>query len=329
MSSNSISIIIPTLDEETNIRRCLRSIFKQKFDGKIEVFVVDGGSSDRTVEIAKSFKVQLLNNPKKYAEYGKIIGLKKSRCKYFMILDADMELQGKDWLKKMVNPLIEDKTLAGSFTKFVIHRSDSLLNQYITLDLIQRDPLFRFLTPDPFQVIKEKRKNYFICEYQVKKITPAGFCIYRRSQLLDLKLDKRHKYMELDNLSIFTKAGLNRFAYVPSTGIHHPFLNNLRMLVKKRIRNLNEQFFNQPEKREFTWIDFSNWFDKLKIIFWVIYANSLVFPTLIGILRTIKYKKLAALYEPIVVWVTTNLILYIFLSNKEGRSLILKDEKKK
>lgn len=322
MSFNSISIVIPTFNEEHNIERCLNSILKQEFGGKIEIFVIDGGSSDKTVEIAKSLGVKVLNNPKKFGEYGKIIGLRESSCKFFMILDADMEFEGTNWFDKMITPLVEDKTVVGSFTKFIIHKEDSLLNQYITLDPIQRDPLFRFLTPDPFQVIKEKRKGYFICEYEIKKIIPAGFCVYRRQQLLDLKLDKRHKYMELDNLSILTKLGLNRFAYVPSAGIHHPFLKDLKVLIKKRIRNLNEQFFNQPDKREFTWINFSNWIDKLKIIVWIIYANSLIFPTIVGILRAIKYKKIVALYEPVVVWITTNLIVYLFLRNKEGRKLI-------
>jgi len=45
-----VSIIIPTLNEEGNIERLLRSIFSQDYR-PIEVIIVDGGSKDNTLEI--------------------------------------------------------------------------------------------------------------------------------------------------------------------------------------------------------------------------------------------------------------------------------------
>lgn len=320
----SISIAIPTLNEEANIKRCLDSIFRQKFKGRLEIFIVDGGSLDRTLKIAKKYPVKILRNPKVNAESGKMIGLRAGSGQYFMILDADMDLQGTDWFDKMLKPLIDDKNISGSFTKFVIRKGDSLLSRYITLDSIQRDPLFRFLTVAPEQVMERKRTGYWICKYTLKKIVPAGFCLYRMEQIKKLKLHKRHKFMELDTLSLYIKAGKSYFAYVPSAGIHHPFLQNITMLINKRIRNLKTQFFNQPQKREFTWIDFNNKKDLLKIIIWIVYANSLLIPFLVGVQRFIKFRNIIALYEPIIVWVTTNLIIVVFLFNKEGRRLIFK-----
>ncbi|MDO8658196.1 MAG: glycosyltransferase family 2 protein [Candidatus Levybacteria bacterium] len=320
----SISIVIPTLNEESNIRRCLDSIFRQKFKGKLEVFLADGGSTDLTVKIARSYKVRILNNPLRNAESGKMIGLCASSSEYFMILDADMDLCGTDWFDKMLKPLLESPNVSGSFTKFVTKKGDSLLSRYITIDPIQRDPLFRFLTSDPEQVAESKRRGYWICRYDFKKIVPAGFCLYRMKEIKQLKLDKRYKFMELDTLSLFLKAGKNLFAYVPSAGIHHPFLLDIKMLVKKRLRNLETQFFNQPEQREFTWIDFNSKGDVLKIILWVLYANSILLPLLLGLWRAIKFRNLIAVIEPVVVWITTNLIIVVFLRSKEGRKLLLR-----
>lgn len=320
----SISIAIPTLNEEKNIQRCLNSIFKQKYRGKVEVLVVDGDSKDKTIEIAKRYKVKILKNPKRDAESGKMVGLRNSHGYYFMILDADMDLRGDDWFEKMTIPLEEDSRIVGTFTRFVAEKEDSFLSRYITIDPIQRDPLFRFLTPDPKQVLLHKKKNYWVCRYSDKKIVPAGFCLYRRKDLLALKIDRRHKFMELDTLSILVKTDLNIFAYVPSAGIHHPFLRDLKMLIRKRVRNLNTQFFNQPDERVFTWIDFESKSSVLKIIVWVLYANSLILPTIVGLIRAVRYRNLIALYEPIFVWITTNVIILTFLRSREGRSLFLR-----
>lgn len=66
-----IAIIIPTLNEEKFISRCINSILKQSFDfEKMDVMVVDGGSTDKTVEIVKSYQklyknIRLLENKKK------------------------------------------------------------------------------------------------------------------------------------------------------------------------------------------------------------------------------------------------------------------------
>ena len=324
MNSDSMSIVIPTLNEELNLERCLSSVFRQKYKGKLEVFIVDGGSPVKPIEIAKRFQVKILKNPMKDAESGKMIGLRASKAYYFMILDADMDLCGDDYFNKLLKPLKEDSTIIGSYGKYISYPDDSFLTRYVTLDCIQRDPLFRFLTADPQKVLKEKRQGYWVCGYETDRIVPHGFSLYRRRQLIDLKLDKRRKFMELDTIYILVERGFKRFAYVPSARLHHPFLKNIKMLISKRIRNLRTQFFNQPDKRKFTWINFKNRNDILKIILWVVYANSLVLPALVGIWRMIKYKSAIALYEPVFVWLTTNLTIAVFLTEKEGRKLIFK-----
>lgn len=324
MKYDSISIAIPTLNEEQNISKCLSSIFRQKFNGKLEVFVIDGGSMDKTIEIAKTFHVNILNNPKRDAESGKLIGLKNATCDYFMILDADMELCGSLYFQKLLRPLKDDQRITGAYGKYVSFPTDTFLTRFITLDLIQRDPLFRFLTVSPHQTVKEKYRHYWLCEYTPVKIVPHGFSIYRRKQLLDLKLHKRNKFMELDTIMLLVRNGYKYFAYVHDAKLHHPFLVDLTMLIKKRIRNLKTQFFYQKDKREFTWIDFGNKLDILKILFWIMYANSLIFPMLVGIWRAFRYRSAIALYEPVFTWITTNLIIAIFLLEKDGRKLLVK-----
>jgi len=55
-----ISIIIPTLNEEENIAKCLASTYSAS---NAERIVVDGGSRDRTVEIALACRAKVLTSP--------------------------------------------------------------------------------------------------------------------------------------------------------------------------------------------------------------------------------------------------------------------------
>lgn len=52
----TIAIIIPTLNEEKFIARCLDSVIEQSYPFRdMDVMVVDGGSNDRTREIVEEY----------------------------------------------------------------------------------------------------------------------------------------------------------------------------------------------------------------------------------------------------------------------------------
>ena len=55
----SVSIIIRTLNEERYLRELLLSIKNQDFPNEVEVVVVDSGSTDSTIEIAKNFQCKI------------------------------------------------------------------------------------------------------------------------------------------------------------------------------------------------------------------------------------------------------------------------------
>ncbi|MGE3280078.1 MAG: TIGR04283 family arsenosugar biosynthesis glycosyltransferase [Alphaproteobacteria bacterium] len=56
-----ISIIIPTLSEELTLPAVLDALRREP--GEYEVIVVDGGSADRTIEIAQSYRVRVISAP--------------------------------------------------------------------------------------------------------------------------------------------------------------------------------------------------------------------------------------------------------------------------
>ncbi|MBI2034132.1 MAG: glycosyltransferase [Candidatus Levybacteria bacterium] len=86
-----VSVIIPTYNEEENIIRCLSSIKKQKYSGKVEIIVVDNYSTDDTVKLAKRFTSKLLLVGKERSRQ-RNAGAKAAAGSWLLFVDADMEL---------------------------------------------------------------------------------------------------------------------------------------------------------------------------------------------------------------------------------------------
>ena len=91
MEKTFISVIVPTLNEERYIESCLKSVKNQDYDGKYEIIVVDGGSKDNTVKIAKGIADKNL-----VAERGigcqQNAGAKIAKGKILLFLQADTVL---------------------------------------------------------------------------------------------------------------------------------------------------------------------------------------------------------------------------------------------
>ena len=88
-----LSVVIITFNEEANIARTLASVQPLVADGKGEIIVVDSGSTDRTVEIAKSFGAQVFVEEWKGFAAQKNSAIEKATGKWVLSLDADEEIE--------------------------------------------------------------------------------------------------------------------------------------------------------------------------------------------------------------------------------------------
>src|SRR5437879_1885465 len=88
----TLSVVIITYNEEANIGRALESVMPLLSGGKGEIIVVDSGSTDRTVEIAKSFGAKVFVEEWKGYAGQKNSALEKATGDWILSLDADEEL---------------------------------------------------------------------------------------------------------------------------------------------------------------------------------------------------------------------------------------------
>lgn len=316
-----LTIVIPTYNESIDIVECLSSIAKQNYDKKkFEVIIVDNYSTDQTVKIAKSYSkeidIKIILNKIKDAEVSKMVGFRKSKGQYFMYMDADMAFSDKNFIKKMLYPLNEDKSIAGVFVRFLVNSKHPPLTRTLSYDPWQRDPIFKFFTISPKDIITETKNDYFICTLKKNKIPPQGLMIYRKNIISKYV---KNKTQLIDNdipVAIFNE-GYNKFAYVPSTGVYHRLLRSLGELSRKRIRNLRRTYFPNQEKRLFKWINWKK--DWPKIGIWLIYTHSFL-PIIAAIYNSLKNKDSALLNEPAINLVSTYSIIWAVLMNlKNGK----------
>ena len=92
-SDSLISVIIPLYNKERSIYRAISSVLSQK-DVRIEVIVVDDGSTDGSKEVIQPFTDQiiLIEQENRGPSAARNRGVAHSHGEYLAILDADDEL---------------------------------------------------------------------------------------------------------------------------------------------------------------------------------------------------------------------------------------------
>ncbi len=94
-----ISFVIPALNVEKTISKCLKSIFDQKTAEKFEVILLDNGSTDKTVELARRFGIRIFIEPGKSVACLRNLGAKFSKGEIIAYVDADCMI-ASDWIEK-------------------------------------------------------------------------------------------------------------------------------------------------------------------------------------------------------------------------------------
>jgi glycosyltransferase involved in cell wall biosynthesis len=113
--SPTVSVIIKALNEEKHIAVAIESALAALAGIGGEVILADGGSTDRTVEIARGYPiviVQLNRIEDRSCGSGAQLGFQYSRGQYLMLMDGDMRLH-PGFLPAALDVLAQDFALAG------------------------------------------------------------------------------------------------------------------------------------------------------------------------------------------------------------------------
>ncbi|MEM1572987.1 MAG: glycosyltransferase [Candidatus Methanomethylicaceae archaeon] len=98
-----VSIIIPTYNEEKNIARTLYYILNQTIPReKYEIIIVDGGSKDKTIEVASKYADKIIFQKSKGVGGARNDGAAIANGRILIHTDADVIVE-KNWIEKILN----------------------------------------------------------------------------------------------------------------------------------------------------------------------------------------------------------------------------------
>lgn len=114
-----VSIVIRSKDEERFIGEVLDGLFAQEFGGTFEVIVLDSGSRDGTLKIARRFPVAVYSMSPEDFTFGRALnrGAQIAKGEYVIYLSAHCTPVHREWLAQLTRPLVDDPRVAATFGK--------------------------------------------------------------------------------------------------------------------------------------------------------------------------------------------------------------------
>jgi glycosyltransferase involved in cell wall biosynthesis len=136
----TLSVVLITQNEERNLPRTLASVMPLVRDGKGEIIVVDSGSTDRTVEVARSFGARVFVEAWKGFAAQKNSAMDKAEMDWVLQLDADEALE-PELAVEMETALKAGADIRG----FWIPRKNFFLGRWIRHGGFYPDPKLRLV----------------------------------------------------------------------------------------------------------------------------------------------------------------------------------------
>jgi len=166
----SISVIVPAYNEQDTIQDTVETILQSDYHGLKEVLIIDDGSKDNTLKIARKLarkykKVKAFTKENKGSKADPLnFGLKRAKSELIAVVDAD-SYPGKDALSKLA-PYFKDKKIGVATGPIVVRNPTSFIEKLQAIE---------------YRIIAFTRKllGYVDAIY----VTPGPLALYRKSAL--------------------------------------------------------------------------------------------------------------------------------------------------
>ena len=331
----TISIVIPTLNAEKVLGKCLESILIQDYPkDQIEIIIADGGSTDNTLSIIRDFQLstfnfqfKVVNNPLKTGEAGKMIALRQAQGELIALIDSDNIFPSKNWLKQMVKPFSDPEIIGSEPWEFTYRKKDGFIDRYCAL-LGMNDPLCLFLGNydkksvltgkwTSLSVKEEDKGNWLKITLKSGAIPTIGAngTILRREIFLKasqgntsdgdpkglLRGESADYLFDIDIITQLARKEPVKFAKV-KIGIIHLFCgSNIGKFIRKQKRRVKDYLYYQKiGVRNYPWQKQN----KTKLLKFILYCVTIIPLFYQSIKGYLKKPDSAWFFHPLACWIT-------------------------
>ena len=287
---------------------------------KMEVLIVDGGSTDDTLQIARKFPVRIINNSKRCADRGNYIGVKNASGEYVIVVAADNELPTPTWLKMMVKPVIRYSQVDGVIPLPVDNPGSPGMNQYYTL--IKTDPLTFFVFDSFGNLFSAYEPEFGDDEYMIFRFPEERCPLIGLAQGFMVRRELVPDSIGHDDVAPFCEMVEEgyRFAVPLHVGIHHHHLKSISHFIRKYVFRASTRSSRLKVERPLL-------FNKKRLVrmrLWLLYSLFWLWST-IDAIRGYKNKPDKAwFYHPLACYLTTIIYAIYSLADLRSYSNILK-----
>lgn len=318
--SKGISVITPTLNSERTIKQYFDALVMQEYPkSKLEILILDGGSDDDTLKIAKNYSKKLpvkifQSKIKDNQEARRLLGFKKAKYDIVCVLDSDNFIIGEDWLKIMSLPFEENKELVGSFTLHYNYvPNESLYNRYVPLYGVN-DTVVSYLKkndrqkwtvkkwPHEDQIIKETKKYTLLKFNKDNYPTTGGNGFLIRRKYIDTTKYTPEDFFHIDILYDLLEEDKNEYAVV-DTAVTHATGYNITHLMKKRIEYMSLHHIKLKDRRRYKVFDSRSTRDVVNMLKFILFTITFVQPLWEALKGYVKVRDRAWFLHPIACWI--------------------------
>ena len=133
---NDIDVVIPTLNCANKLSKCIKSLKRQRYGGNLKMIVVDSGSIDDTVSVAKNNGCRVYTLPGKHSDGvngARQFGIDKGDSEFVWLVDSDNYLVEDDVADRLMKPFFFDPSIQMTMPEPLVDKTLSTFNNYLSL----------------------------------------------------------------------------------------------------------------------------------------------------------------------------------------------------
>lgn len=322
----SVSFITCTFNSEPTIKECLDSVKNLDYPAElIEVIIVDGGSKDKTLAIAKTYDFCKINVIKTDGpEEATALGYNMSKADLLVNFPSDNVIPDTQWLKRMIKPLQEhEDVFAVETLRYTYNKHDKALNKYFALFGVN-DPVAYYLNKQDRAAYFETGwhlsaestdcGDYYKASFTIDNLPTVGAngFIVRREVMQKATKDPT-KFSHIDTCVDLLNMGYSTYAFVKND-IWHKTGEEFMNFIKKRKKYATTLYFNKKEMRRYHLYNPKT--DRLKLARYIFLSLTVVEPTFQAIRGFMVIPDPAWFLHPVVCFCMTIIYAYTVVSTQ-------------